>query len=83
MVDAPLLASISKTAAIAKSCVDASQPFGGMSVLVSGDFDQFPPISPRGALYMTADAEESQDLNAMMASVISTGTRSCAKFDTC
>lgn len=51
MISKVLLSLISKQATTAKALMDSAIPFGGMSVIVLGDFDQFPPIDDNAALY--------------------------------
>lgn len=40
----------------------ADEPFGGMNVICTGDFHQFPPVqNSKGALYVDAPASDSSE----------------------
>lgn len=47
-VSKPLMSEMSSQMVVAKNPADRTVPFGGLNVIVFGDFMQFPPVSPQG-----------------------------------
>ena len=49
MVDAELFDKLSKVGSLLRKGKNSDKPFGGMQVVVTGDFFQLPPVTKGGA----------------------------------
>ena len=71
MIDRQFFAQLSRNVALAKNNSGGDEvetPFGGVNVIICGDFHQFPPVTTKhnGALYRPNDAHLSPDRKSVV-----------------